>query len=243
MLKEYVCSSGGSCPWRRRAPPTRLSPARAFPPAPPPPLRPPAPAAAGGGRRARHCRWPLLPTPPVQARQKSASHRPPRLEPPPRASPATRAAPGDPAVSTEVECSVPVGLRASRAPTPRASRASPPPSSSTVRSCGGGLLPMAQGHLTTTETQDVDLIRSQALKMNMDEVSSYYSFRVNNTTLEFPRGSIASGKSPTYQPTTNPSGFITKQVAYPPDSHSRQELNVRTLWLDTRMMVSYPLRS
>ena len=63
-------------------------------------------------------------------------------------------------------------------------------------------------------------------------------FRANNTTLEFPCGSIAFGKSLTFQPTTNPSGFIAKQVAYPPDSFSRRELIVRTLWPDTRMMVS-----
>ena len=52
---------------------------------------------------------------------------------------------------------------------------------------------------------------------------------VNNTTLEFPCGSIASGKSPAYQPITNPQGFIAKLVAYPPDSYSRRERNVRTL--------------
>ena len=33
--------------------------------------------------------------------------------------------------------------------------------------------PMAQGHLTMTETQDVDLIRSQAPKTNMHEVPSF----------------------------------------------------------------------
>ena len=66
--------------------------------------------------------------------------------------------------------------------------------------------PMARGHLTTTETQNVDLILSQALKMNMHEVPSYYSFRANNTTLEFPLGPIASGKSPTFQHATSSSG-------------------------------------
>ena len=92
--------------------------------------------------------------------------------------------------------------------------------------------PMAQGHLMTIETQDVDLILSLALKMIMHAVPSYSSFRVSNTTLELPCGSIASGRSPTYQPTTNPQEFIAKQLAYPPDSYSRRELNVRTLWLD-----------
>ena len=99
--------------------------------------------------------------------------------------------------------------------------------------------PMAQGHLTITETQDVDLILSQAPKTNMHEVPSCLIFRANNTTLEFPCESIASGKSPTYQPTTNPPGLIAKQVAYPSDSSSRREPNVRTLWPDnTRLMVS-----
>ena len=97
---------------------------------------------------------------------------------------------------------------------------------------------LAQRHLTITETHNVDLILSQAPKTNMHEVPSNYSFRVKNTTLEFPCGSTASGTSPTYQPTTNPSRFIAKQVAYPSDSYSRRELNVGTLWLDTRMMVS-----
>ena len=92
--------------------------------------------------------------------------------------------------------------------------------------------PMAQGHLTIAETL------SQAPKTNMHEVPSYCSFRVNNTTLGLPMGSITFGKSPTYQPLTNPPKFIAKQVAYPPDSYSRRELNARTLWPDTRMMVS-----
>ena len=93
----------------------------------------------------------------------------------------------------------------------------------------GPLGPMARVLLTTIGTQDADLILSQALKMNMHEVQSHYSFRANNTTLEFLLGSIASGQRPTYQPTTNPSGFIVKQEAYPPDSYSRRELNARTL--------------
>ena len=90
----------------------------------------------------------------------------------------------------------------------------------------------------TTETQDVDLILSQALKMNMHEVPSFCSFRVNNTTLESPRGSTASGKSPTYQTATNLSEHIAKQVPCQSDSYSKQELNVRTLWPDIKMMVS-----
>ena len=97
---------------------------------------------------------------------------------------------------------------------------------------------MAQGHPMTTETQDVDLIRSQALRMTMHEVPSYYNSRVDNTTLEFLLGSIASGKSRTYQRTTNPFGSIAKQVANPPDSCSRRGLIYKTLNRDTRMMIS-----
>ena len=81
--------------------------------------------------------------------------------------------------------------------------------------------PMAQGHLTTTGTQDVDTILSQALKMNMHEVPSYYSFRANSTTLEFLLGSIASGKSPTFQHATSPSGITAKQAPCQSDSYSK----------------------
>ena len=44
--------------------------------------------------------------------------------------------------------------------------------------------PMTQGHLMTIKIRGVDLILSQAPKMNMDGVPSYYGSRVNNTTLE-----------------------------------------------------------
>ena len=43
--------------------------------------------------------------------------------------------------------------------------------------------PMAQGHLTTMETRDVDLIPFPTQRMNTHEVPSYYGSRVNNTTL------------------------------------------------------------
>ena len=61
--------------------------------------------------------------------------------------------------------------------------------------------PMAKGRPMTIEIQDEDLIRSQAPKMNMHEVPSYYGSRVNNTTMGLRIGSIF-GKSPTYQPVT-----------------------------------------
>ena len=44
--------------------------------------------------------------------------------------------------------------------------------------------PMALDRLRTVEIQGVDLILSQALKMNMHGVPSYYGSHVNSTTLE-----------------------------------------------------------
>ena len=70
---------------------------------------------------------------------------------------------------------------------------------------------------------------------------SYDGSRVDNTTPGFRIGSTAFWKSPTYQPATNPSEFIAKQVPCQADSCSKQEPNVRTLWPETRMMVS-PLK-
>ena len=54
--------------------------------------------------------------------------------------------------------------------------------------------PMAQGHLMTIGIRDVDLTLSQALKMNMHGVPSYYGSHVNNTTLGLRIGSITCGK-------------------------------------------------
>ena len=61
----------------------------------------------------------------------------------------------------------------------------------------GPLGPMAEGHLMTTETPDVDLILSQALKMNMRAAQSHYDSRVNNTTLGLRCESMASGNNQT----------------------------------------------
>ena len=107
------------------------------------------------------------------------------------------------------------------------------------------MVPKATGSLgsprTTTETQDADLILSQALRMNVHEVSSYYSFHVNNSTLECLFRLMKSGKGQTYQLSTGPSEFIATQVPHPPNSYSKQEPNVNTLRPGTRM--TYPLRS
>ena len=102
--------------------------------------------------------------------------------------------------------------------------------------------PMVQGHLLTIEIRGVDLILSQAPKMNMHGVPSYYGSHVNNTTLGLQIGSITFGKSQTYQSITNPSEFIAKQVPYQPDLYSKQERIVRTLWPDTEMMV-FPMKT
>ena len=97
--------------------------------------------------------------------------------------------------------------------------------------------PMAQGHLMTIGIRDVDLILSQALKMNMHEVvllrfpcEQYHTWITNciNNLWE----------NHTFQPITNPSEFIAKQVPCQPDSYSKQEPSVRTLWPDTKKMVS-----
>ena len=92
----------------------------------------------------------------------------------------------------------------------------------------------------TIEIRDVGLILSEALKMNMREVASYYGSRVNNTTVVLRIGSVIIGKSPTYQLETNLSEYIAKQVPCQSDSYSKQEPNVRTLWPDVKMMVSSP---
>ena len=98
--------------------------------------------------------------------------------------------------------------------------------------------PMARGLLTTTETQDVDLIPFPAQMMNKHEVPFCFDFHVSITTLECPFGSTISGQRPTHQIPTILSEFIAKQVACQPDSYSKQEPNVRTLWPGTGMMVS-----
>ena len=74
----------------------------------------------------------------------------------------------------------------------------------------GPLGPMARGRLTTTETQDADLILSQAQTMNMHEVPFCYTFRVNNTTLECLLGSRSAGQRPTHQSSTSLLEFIAK---------------------------------
>ena len=59
----------------------------------------------------------------------------------------------------------------------------------------GPLGPMALRHLMTTEIQDVDLIRLQALMTNRHEVPYYYDSHASNIPLELWSGSITSWKS------------------------------------------------
>ena len=73
----------------------------------------------------------------------------------------------------------------------------------------------------------------------MHEVPFCFDFHVNNTTLECLPGPRSSRQWPTRQLSASLPELIAKQVAFPPDSYSKQELSVRTLWLDTKMMVSH----
>ena len=102
----------------------------------------------------------------------------------------------------------------------------------------GPLGPMARGRLTTTRTQDADLTLSQAQRMSMHELPFCYTFRLNNTTRECLLGSRSSGQRPTHQPSTSLLEFIAKQVPYPLDLYLKQELNVKALWHDTKMIAS-----
>ena len=105
----------------------------------------------------------------------------------------------------------------------------------------GSLGSRAPGSSDDTRIQDVDLILLQVLKMNMHGVPSYYDSHVSNTTLELQIGSITFGENQTFQSVINPSEFIAKQVLCRPDSYSKQEPNVRTLWPDFTMMV-HPMK-
>ena len=69
--------------------------------------------------------------------------------------------------------------------------------------------------------RDVDFILSQALRMNMCEVSFFYGSRARTTTLGLWIGSIAFGTSPTCQPMINLSEFIAKQGLCQPSLCSR----------------------
>ena len=64
----------------------------------------------------------------------------------------------------------------------------------------GPLGPMVQGHLMTAEIRGVDLIRSQAPKMNKHEVPFYYGSLANNTT----KGGDFSGSAWRQSNGTNP---------------------------------------
>ena len=97
--------------------------------------------------------------------------------------------------------------------------------------------PMARSLLTTTGRQDVDLIPFPAQKMSMHEVPSYYGFRANNIARKCLPGATDSVLRQMHQPPTNLPEYTAKQAACLPDSYSKQEPNVRTLWPDFRMMV------
>ena len=72
--------------------------------------------------------------------------------------------------------------------------------------------PMARGLLTTTGTQDEDLIPFPARRMNMHEVPFCLDFHVNNTMLVCLLGSRSSGQRPTHPSASLPE-YIAKQVS------------------------------
>ena len=98
--------------------------------------------------------------------------------------------------------------------------------------------PMARGLLMTIEIRDADLILSQTQKMNMHEVPFCVDFLVNNIAREYLPGSTDSGLRLTRQLPTNLPEYTAKLAPCQPDSYSKQEPNVRTLWPCRRIMVS-----
>ena len=83
----------------------------------------------------------------------------------------------------------------------------------------------------TIEIRGVDLILSQVPKMNMHGVPSYDGSYVSNTT-GITKWINNFRENQTFQSIIDPSEFIAKQVPCRPDSYSKQEPNVRTLWPD-----------
>ena len=86
--------------------------------------------------------------------------------------------------------------------------------------------PVAWGLRVTTGTQDVDLIPFPAQRMNMHVVPFCF---VNNIAREYLPGSTNSGQYPTHSSANLPE-YNAKQAPCLPDSYSKQEPNVRTLW-------------
>ena len=64
---------------------------------------------------------------------------------------------------------------------------------------------------------------------------------VNNFTLVYPLGSINSEQRPTYQPSTDPSGFIVKPAPNPLESYLKQEPSVKKLRHENKDDVPYEL--
>ena len=86
----------------------------------------------------------------------------------------------------------------------------------------------SQGHLMTVEIRGVDLIRSQAPKMNKHEVPSYYGSFANNTTKGVRSGLNIFWKNPICQHSTNLSEFIVRQVLCRSGLYLKHESNVET---------------
>ena len=102
----------------------------------------------------------------------------------------------------------------------------------------GSLGSHALGHLMTTEIQDVDFLRLEALTTNKHEAPCCYDSHASNISLELRSGSITSWKKPASHQKAGQARPTVKQVPYRPDSSSKQEISLRNLWSYTRMMAS-----
>ena len=96
---------------------------------------------------------------------------------------------------------------------------------------------LARGRLTTTRTHDVDLIPFSVQRMNMHEVPFCFDSHMNNVAREHLPGSTVSGLRLMRQLPTNLPEYTAKQAPCLPDSYSKQEPNVRTLWPDLKIIV------
>ena len=102
--------------------------------------------------------------------------------------------------------------------------------------------PMALDHPMTTEIQDVDLIRLQAVMMNKRAVPFCYVSHASNISLELMEWINNVLENQTFQHMMGQSESIEKQVPFRPDSFLKQELSSRNSWLDIKMMAAH-LRS
>ena len=92
--------------------------------------------------------------------------------------------------------------------------------------------PMAQGHPMTIGKRDVDLILFKTWRRTCTEC-----LLLTVPMWTIPHWDCSVWENQTFQCSKNPSEFIAKQVPCRPDSYSKQEASVRTLWPYVKMMV------